>query len=96
MSELIYRRNRPDRGAGRHSVDYWCIKTDQSSDGEIFVVADRLDVTGCGALVASRSGQPHQTISLILAPGTWTAAYAASTHDGSPVAIEHWEGEVEA
>jgi hypothetical protein len=52
-------------------------------------------VTGCGALVASRSGQPHQTISLILAPGTWTAAYAASTHDGSPVAIEHWEGEVE-
>jgi hypothetical protein len=94
MSEVIYRRNRRYRGASRPSEDYWCIKTDLSSDGEIFVIADRLDVTNCGALVASRSGA-REAISLVLAPGTWKAVYAASTHDGSPTAIEHWEGEVE-
>jgi hypothetical protein len=94
MSEVTYRRNRRHRGASRHSVNYWCIKTDLSSDGEIFVIADHLDVTSAGALIASRSSA-NQTCSLILAPGTWTAVYAASTHDGSPIAIEHWEGEIE-
>jgi len=94
MSEVTYRRNRRHRGASRHSVNYWCIKTDLSSDGEIFVIADHLEVTSIGALVASRSGV-NQTRILILAPGTWTAVYAASTDDGSPIGIEHWEGEIE-
>jgi len=94
MSEVTYGRNRRHRGARRHGVDYWCIKTDLSSDGEIFVIADHLEVTSIGALVASRSGV-NQTRILILAPGTWTAVYAASTDDGSPIAIEHWEGEIE-
>jgi len=92
MSEVVFRTNRPHRGASRHGRNYWCIKTDLSSDGEIFVIADQLNVTSAGALVASTS--QAQAIGLILAPGTWTAAYAASSVDGSPVAIEHWEGEI--
>jgi hypothetical protein len=93
MSKVMSRTNRRHRGASCHGRNYWCIKTDLSSDGEIFVIADQLNVTSAGALIASRS--QAQAIGLILAPGTWTAAYAASTEDGSPVAIEHWEGEVE-
>ena len=94
MSEVMSRTNRRHRGASRHGRNYWCIKSDLSSDGEIFVIADQLNVTSGGALIASRS-QAQVIVDLILAPGTWTAAYAASTVDGSPVAIEHWEGEVE-
>jgi hypothetical protein len=30
----------------------------------------------------------------MLASGHWTAAYAASIHDGSAVAVERWKGEV--
>jgi hypothetical protein len=92
MPEVMLLTNRRHRGAKRHGRSYWCIKTDLSSDGEIFVIADQLDVTSSGALIALSS--QAQSISLILAPGSWTAAYAASTVDGSPVAIEHWEGEV--
>ena len=93
MSEEMSRTNRHHRGASRHGRNYWCIKTELSSDGEIFVIADRLNVTSGGALIALRD--PAQAIGLILAPGTWMAAYAASTVDGSPVAIEHWEGEID-
>lgn len=93
MSEVISRANRPHRGASCHHRNYWCIKTDLSDDGEIFVSADQLDVTSCGALIASRN-QARTNVILILAPGTWSAAYVASTADGSAVAIEHWEGEV--
>lgn len=93
MSELISRTNHPHRGSRHHARNYWCIKTSLSDDGEIFVSADQLDVTGGGALIASHN-HPRNRITLILAPGTWSAAYAASTDDGLALAIEHWEGEV--
>ena len=92
MSEVRPPTNRPNRGSKSHGRNYWCVKTPLSEDGEIFVIADQLDVTNGGALIASRN-QPR-TITLILAAGAWSAAYAASTEDGSAVAIEHWEGEV--
>jgi hypothetical protein len=91
MSEIISRANRPYRGSRSSGRNYWCIKTGLSDDGEIFVAADQLDVTSGGALIASLN-QPSTRITLILAAGTWSAAYAASTDDGSAVAIEHWEG----
>jgi hypothetical protein len=94
MSEMKSRSNRPFRGSNCRGRNYWCIKTGLSEDGEILVTADQLDVTSGGALIASQS-QPRTRITLILAPGTWSAAYAASTDDGSAVAIEHWEGEVQ-
>ena len=55
MSEVVFRTNRPHRGASRYGRNYWCIKTDLSSDGEIFAIADQLNVTSAGALVASTS-----------------------------------------
>jgi hypothetical protein len=33
-------------------------------------------------------------ICLTLAPGPWTAAFAASLIDGNAIAVEHWEDEV--
>jgi hypothetical protein len=93
MSEVISRANRPYRGSSCHGWNYWCIKTGLSDGGEIFVSADQPDVTSGGALIASRN-QARTNIVLILAPGSRSAAYAASTSDGLAVAIEHWEGEV--
>jgi hypothetical protein len=82
---------------------FWCIKSDLSSDGEIYVRADRLEVTSDGALIAwggrrydEGDANPNDAHSvLIIAFGRWKAAYAADWFDGEPVAIEHWKGEVE-
>jgi hypothetical protein len=65
MSEVVFRTNRRHRGASRHGRNYWCIKTDLSSDGEIFIIADQLNVTSAGALIASTS--QAQAMGLILA-----------------------------
>jgi hypothetical protein len=90
------------QGADRYGSKYWCIKSAASEDGELYVMADRLQVTEAGALIAwgghrnksSEAPAPETQIAvLVLAAGCWTAAYAASIMDGSPVAVEHWKGE---
>jgi hypothetical protein len=90
------------RGAGRHGRLYWCIKTDLSEDGEIHVMADRMEVSPCGALIAwgSDRGQqaghappPEPSVNLVCAPGHWSAAYAASPVDGGGLAVQSWAGE---
>jgi hypothetical protein len=69
---------------------YFCVK--QTDGPDILVMADETEVTPAGALVLRRdTGQ----INLAVAPGTWTHLYAASLMDGSAVAVEHWEGEVQ-
>jgi hypothetical protein len=74
-----------------------------SPDGEIYLKADRLEVTEAGALIAwgdhrdktsEAPGPNMQAPVLVLAAGHWTAAYAASILDGAAVAVEHWEGEM--
>ena len=87
---------------GEYGKFYWCIKSSPSGDGEIYVKADRLEVTGAGTLIAwggYRATEEtlipaEQQPVLLLAAGHWTVAYAASIHDGSAVAVEHREGEV--
>jgi hypothetical protein len=88
------------RGAGRHGRLYWCVKTDLSRDGEIHVMADRIEVAPCGALIAWGSdraregGAPAEpSVNLVCAPGRWSAAYAASPVDGGGVAVQSWAGE---
>jgi hypothetical protein len=57
----------------RHGRFYWCIRSPQSEDGEIYIYADKLEVSPDGALVAWRTPEaepPH--INLALAAGQWT------------------------
>jgi hypothetical protein len=93
MAEVI-------QGVGRHGRLYWCIKTDLAQDGEIHVMADRLEVASCGALIAWGSYRVHEgeapgesSVNLVCAPGHWSAAYAASPVDGGGIAIQNWAGE---
>ncbi|HWL69288.1 MAG TPA: hypothetical protein VNS22_12990 [Geminicoccus sp.] len=89
------------QGTGQHGRLYWCIKTDLAPDGEIHVMADRVEVTSSGALIAWGSYRAHESeagaepsVNLVCAPGRWFAAYAASTIDGGGLAVQSWAGEV--
>jgi len=83
-------------GCERYGRYYWCIKTPVSKSGEIYVHADeaRILPDGTLSLVQTKEGAPA-SINLALASGKWTAVYGASVIDGSAVAVEYWEGEVE-
>jgi hypothetical protein len=90
------------QGPARYGDSRYCVKTPLSKDGEVYVMADSVAVDPSGALVFTgrfRDGDPDSPgrpaeATLILAPGRWTACYAASCLDGSAVAVERWEGEV--
>ena len=69
---------------------YWCIKTVLSQSGELFVHADGVEVSSCGDLLCH--GTENRTV-LAISAGKWDCFYAASCVDGSPVAVEHWDGE---
>jgi hypothetical protein len=93
MTEAIH-------GTAQHGRLYWCIKTDLAADGEIHVMADRIEVTSSGALIAWGSYRAHEgeasaepSVNLVCAPGRWFAAYLASTVDGGGLAIQNWAGE---
>ena len=76
---------------------YWCVKVPKtvSKDGEIYVYADQVRVLPSGVLeCVAQSKDGIERMNLGLAPGQWTAIYAASVMDGSAVAVEHWSGEV--
>jgi hypothetical protein len=74
-----------------YGAHYWCV----TADGEpVRLYADRMEVTGSGALVAwggYRKEGVHAEREQPLwaaAPGQWKAFFAASLLDGRPVAIE--------
>jgi hypothetical protein len=76
----------------RYGKHYWCVKSDESKNGEIYVMADTVTVTPTGDLVCvGKDGLPM----LALAAGHWRAFFAASLIDGAAVAVEHWLGEVD-
>jgi hypothetical protein len=83
--------------AGKYGKSYYCIKTKLSKSGEIFVLADTARILPDGSLQFTRAkgAEEPPIVNLAIAPGHWTACYAASIIDGTPVAVEHWEGEVE-
>jgi hypothetical protein len=81
-------------GPEDYGACYWCVKTEVSEDGEIYVFADEVRFTPCGGvLFLSRDGDTEQA-RLALAQGQWSAVYAASCWDGGAVAVDHWKGEV--
>lgn len=77
--------------ANDYGTHYWCV----TGAGEpVFVYADRLEVTSCGALVAwggyrKEGTRPAQEQPLwAAAPGQWNAFFAASLVDRRAVAME--------
>lgn len=88
-------------GTARYGRKYWCIKTAESEDGEIYVCADRMVVHPDGSLIAYGSFQADskdppqpEIVNLAIAAGRWTSVFAASLIDGAAIAVEHWKGEV--
>jgi hypothetical protein len=77
--------------ANDYGAHYWCVTGD---DSPVFLYADRLEVTACGALVAwggfrRQNGHPeHEQTLWAAAPGRWKGYFAASLIDGHPVALE--------
>lgn len=71
---------------------YWCVKVtpDISPDGEIYLMADEVQVDSSGCLVLSGKSSAN----LILPATKWLACFAASLFDGHAVAVEHWKGEI--
>ncbi len=72
---------------GRH---YWCVRTDISQSGEVYLLADSVEVRD-GALILI--GSNENRVNMAFAPGHWNAVFAASIIDGSPLAVEHWADE---
>ena len=70
---------------------YWCIKSDLSENGDIYVFADKLKVTPNGDLICIGEDGPPV---LALAAGHWKAFFAADVIDGAAAAVQHWKGEV--
>ena len=79
----------------KYGAKYWCVKSNLSNKGEIYAYADEVHVLPDGtlSLIRTRQGHPPE-INLAIAPGNWSACFAASVIDGAAVAVEHWEGEV--
>lgn len=73
---------------------YWCVKTDLSENGEIYVHADEVELKDGTLIFWKGRGIQREFVNLALAPGKWQTFYAASIMDGSAVAVVHWKGEV--
>lgn len=77
--------------ANDYGEHYWCVSGDT---GSVFVYADRIEITACGALTAwggyrkegARLTREQQLWAA--APGQWKTFFAASLVDGRPVAVE--------
>jgi hypothetical protein len=75
-------------GAAEYGNYYWCVKTELSDDGEIYVFADEVRYlpTG-GVLFVAQRADGREQINLALAFGNWSAIFAASCFDGHAVAV---------
>ena len=61
--------------------------------GDIYLHADAMRIDD-GALVFMQRKTDGLYDTVVVAAGSWSVVYAASVIDGSPVAVEHWDGEV--
>lgn len=81
-------------GAKRYGNFYWCVKTDQATDGEVYAFADRVEVTAGGDLILWRVKDDGEIQNMSFAKGHWSAFYAASILDGHACAAQYWAGEL--
>jgi hypothetical protein len=97
MEKALKQPERPRQrtgGPSDYGRYYWCVKSDLSDDGEIYVMADDVRFLPSGGVVFFSMDEGTEKTRLAFAPGHWTAVYAASCLDGSAVSVEHWKGEV--
>ena len=73
---------------------YWCVKTDLSDSGEIYLHADQAEISPNGELTLCVPKGDGSHVNMAFAVGHWKAVHAASVFDGAPVAVQHWSGEV--
>ena len=57
---------------------YWCVKTDLSESGEIYLFADEVRHLPNGGVLFVAQGNDHERTNLALAAAQWTAVFAAS------------------
>ena len=87
-------KQRRTGGASDYGKYYWCVKTELSDDGEIYVFADEVRFTPTGGVLFVSQDASTERVRLALAPGMWSGVSAASCFDGHAVAVERWQGEV--
>ena len=63
---------------------YFCIRLNGNRD--MYAYADGVEIVDGAIVLRKKSGQ----IIFTLASGQWEYCYAASSVDGSPIAVEHW------
>lgn len=63
---------------------YFCIRLNGNKD--IYAYADGVEIVDGAIVLRKKGGQMNFT----LASGQWEYCYAASSVDGSAVAVEHW------
>jgi hypothetical protein len=73
---------------------YWCVKSPLSESGAIFIHADEVRILPDGTLTLLKVSEGSEMLNLAIARGSWTACYAADSADGSPIAADHWDGEL--
>ena len=64
-----------------YGSSYWAIISDKKT---LYLMADRLEILPCGALVAWGGTKPH--VVYAIAAGQWHTYFAASMLSGAPVA----------
>jgi hypothetical protein len=72
------------------------LNPEKDSEEDVYIHADELEVSNCGALIAwgghRSDGKPllsgEKIIVCAFAPGQWFYFFAASVFDGSPVCVE--------
>jgi hypothetical protein len=70
--------------ANQEGEYYFCVG--MSSKKDIYVFAAGAEVVDGAIVLRKKDGQ----MSFTLASGQWEYCYAASSVDGSPIAVEHW------
>jgi hypothetical protein len=88
--------------AAEYGEWYFCVKSDLSENGEIYLHADSAHVDSNGALIFRSAGRRREgrkaskkavKLNIAFARGSWKAVYAASVMDNSPICVEHWKVE---
>ena len=76
-----------DKKLGKY---YWCIQT--NDDKSIMLMADQIEVTASGVLVASYVNSKGDKINSFAMPTReWKFFYAASMIDGAPIVVDSWQ-----
>ena len=85
------------KNTAKYGNYYFCVKTNLSSDGEIYLTADSVEITQSGGLIFyQESEEKGKSPNMGFSASNWKSFYAASWLDGHPVAVDHWGDKTDA